>query len=159
MSEEVSSEEINVVNALAMNYGASLVRLNLECFVSSANLIMIANRCPYLVDLTISFTKVGEKLTLSAIKAVASLSRLNRLTIGNDGGNFSIDDGALPALARFFELNFLSFIRPIKLVYLKRIFRGVGRNLVSLALRNVRVEAIDAIETHCPKLQTCNTLR
>jgi hypothetical protein len=81
-AETARDEEIEVVNAAVINFGASLVRLNLECLVSSANLIKIADSCPSLVELSIKLTLEGEKLSLSAIKAIASLPLLNRLKIG-----------------------------------------------------------------------------
>jgi hypothetical protein len=148
MAEE-GSEEINVVNAAVMYYGGSLVRLHLGCFVSSANIIKIAERCLSLENLTISFTQEGNELSIPAIKAIASLPRLKYLEIGQDCEFLDVD---VTALSRCYELKHLS-LRYSQLEDLISILRGVGGHLVSLFLRMAEVKAIGVIIESCPNLQ------
>jgi hypothetical protein len=147
---DLASGEIWVVNTAVEKYGDSLTRLNLYCYVSSANLIKIAERCHHLQNLSISFTEDGEELSISAIKATASLPRLKCLMIEN---GVDLEDGAVSALAKCYELRHLSIGDYITLVDLKKILRGIGRNLVSLDLSDVCVEAIGVIVKDCPDLQ------
>jgi hypothetical protein len=148
--------EVEVVDAAVGKYGASLVRLNLGCFVSSANLIKIAELCPSLVDLSISYTEYGEELSLPAIKAIASLPRLKHLKIGiNDGNEFGIADDALSALARCYELEHFSLesIKDMKKDELKVVLCGIGRNLLSLSLWELKEGYSEMIVEFCPNLQ------
>jgi hypothetical protein len=146
---DVATGEIWVVDAAVEKYGNSLTQLHLTCFVSSGNLIKIAERCHHLQNLSIPFTEDGEELSISAIKAIASLPRLKRLVIGYDA---KLEDGAVSALARCYELRHLS-IQDITFPDLKKIVRGIGRNLVSLDLSDVSVEAIGVIVEDCPNLR------
>jgi hypothetical protein len=150
LTERESIEEIEVLNAAVMNYGGSLVRLNLECYVSSANLIKIVERCPSLINLIICSTQEHEILSLPAFKAIASLPYLNQLEIGHD---CDIADGALSSLARCYELTILSLYLSVKFVDLSLLLRDIGRNLTSLDMWYFEADAIDLIVEYCPNLQ------
>jgi hypothetical protein len=115
---------------------------------------MIADRCPHLLDLTISFTKEDEELNLPAIKAIASLPHLKILTIGTTiGYDFNMAEGAGKELARCYQLKHLSLCA-IKQADLMIILRGIGRNLVGLSLIEiVWDDVVDIIVESCPNLQ------
>jgi hypothetical protein len=143
-------EEVEVVDAAVGKYGASLVRLNLGCYVTSANLVKIADCCKSLIDLSISYTIFNEEVSLPATKTIASLPRLKHLKIGsNDGKEFGIADDALSALARCYELEHLS-IPPISQEELKAVVCGIGRNLLSLSLWELKEGYAEMILEYCP---------
>jgi hypothetical protein len=151
--EEEKVDEIEVVGAAVVKYGGSLTRLNLGCYVSSANLVNIADRCKSLIDLSISFTQFDDVLSLPSIKATASLPRLKRLNFGTGGNDdCEIADGAIVALARCFTLKHLSF-QSIKREELRAVVHGIGMNLSSLALRDLKEGYSEMIVEHCPNLQ------
>jgi hypothetical protein len=143
MRNATVGEQIEAVNSSLMNLGNSLIRLDLDCFVSCANIITIADRFPCLVYLRISFTQKGEELTFPAIEAISSLPHLKRLIIGdfNQRHKCVIADGALSALARCYDLKHLC-LQFVRLAILRWILRGVGGNFVSLVLKSANFRGI-----------------
>jgi hypothetical protein len=139
-------EDINIVDAAVTNYGRTLINLNLsECYVSSANLVKIAEICRVIEKLSLSF--ILNIFSLSDMKIIASLPRLKSLKIGE---YCRFADGSMIALARCRGLNHLS-------VYLQDglidVLRVIGGNLVSLELWDMNLEVIDSVVEYCPNLQ------
>jgi hypothetical protein len=149
LSDKDRDEDFDIVNAIVMKYGRVLVNLNLEFIeVSSANLIKIAECCPRLERLALSFVYESEFLFLSDMKVIASLPCLRSLRIGSC---CVIEDGAIYALAR------CSGLRYLEIAFcgdgLTDVLRVMGGNLISLKFLDVGVDAIASVVENCPDLQ------
>jgi hypothetical protein len=138
-------EDFDIVDAAVSNYGQSFINLKLNnCFVSSANLVKIAECCPKLEKFTLLNTE-EDGLSLSDFRIIASLPHLSQLEIYCE-----IDDEAVSYMTRCRGLNYLGIRWRDGLI---DVFRVIGGNLVSLDLWEMSVEAIDVIVEYCPNLQ------
>jgi hypothetical protein len=149
MDDDVEMEEI--VDAVAVNYGPTLVNLILDCCpVSSANLANIAERCQLIENLTLSSTEYGLEFSLSDMTLIASLSRLKYLELGS---GCIVEAGAVSALKR------VRYLKHLKIGWIEGMsdfLRVFGRNLVHLDmywLRSDGMDEIDGIIEYCPNLQ------
>jgi hypothetical protein len=139
-----NDSDVDIIDAAVMNYGRSLINLNLSgCYVSSGNLVKIKECCRALEKLTLS--KTEDTLSESDIKIIASLPHLKYLEFGDCDIAFR----AVSALARCKSLNHLSIDWEDDLI---DVLRVIGRNLASLVLREY-VEEYDEIVKYCPNLQ------
>jgi hypothetical protein len=91
-----SEDEIEIVNAIASNYGRTLMKLILDCHVSTGNLAKIAEYCHVLEDLSI-YCIDENCLSQTDMNVIASLPLLKSLEIRQE---CEIVEGALSALAR-----------------------------------------------------------
>jgi hypothetical protein len=141
-------EDIDIVDAAVTNYGRSLITLNLDnCFMSSGNLVKIAECCLELQKLTLTNTEDDDVLSLADMKIIASLPRLESLKIGE---YCRIPDGAVKALTRCRNLIHLSVNWQDGLI---DVLRVIGKPVVSLVLWEMNVEEIDRVVEFCPNLQ------
>jgi hypothetical protein len=111
-----------------LNCIGSLFHLNLSvCYVSSANLVKIAEFCLELEQLTLSYKNEG--LSESDMKVIAFLPHLNRLEI-----SCNITEEAVSSMNRCRELNHFQIIW-------------------QMASGEMSIKGIDAIVEYCPNLQ------
>jgi hypothetical protein len=145
--DEVNEEEI--VEAVAVNYGPTLVNLNLDC-CTSVNIANIAERCPSLENLTLSLSEVGHEFSLSDMTLIASLPRLKYLELGP---GCRVEAGAVSALKR------VRFLKHLQIGWIEGmcdVLRVIGRNLVHLDvywLSYDEMNWMDCIVEFCPNLQ------
>jgi hypothetical protein len=139
-------DDIDIVDAVVTNYGRSLINLNLSiCYVSSANLVKIAECCHGLEKLNLLI--ILDISSLSDMKIIASLPRLKSLKIGE---YCRFADESVSALTRCRGLNHLGMYWQEDM---RDVLRVIGRNLIGLELRDIYLESIDAVVEYCPDLQ------
>jgi hypothetical protein len=136
----------DIVDAAVTNFGRSLINLNLSgCYVSSANLVRIAENCRELEKLTLLI--ILDISSLSDMEIIASLPQLKYLKIGQ---YCRFAEGAMIALTRCRGLNHLGMCWRDGM---RDVLRVIGRNLISLKLWDIYLESIDAVVEYCPNLQ------
>jgi hypothetical protein len=152
-SGESVEVDIEVVEAIALNYGNSLVNLDLgDCWISSSNFVTISKNCLKLEKITIMAFEEGNVITRSDLKTITSLPLLKCFVSNED---WEVSDDAVSAFVERRGLNHLEIEWDRGLI---DVIRAIGQNLVTLKIWRIQdsvgaINLIDVIIKHCSNLQ------